>query len=252
MSTAVVSKDPQPIKAIDTPDSVTPMQMIRIAVEQGADMDKLDRLMSLQERWEANEAKKAFVVAMTAFKSETIEILKDKQVRFTTTKGTTEYKHATLHSAVTAAAPMLSKHGLSHRWKTAQSENALVTVTCIITHHLGHFEETTLSAPPDNSGGKNSIQAIASTVAYLERYTFMAATGLTSKDMDDDGHGATQIETISEEQAADLRAKIEEVGCGVDAFLKIAKVDRLEDIATNRYAAAMSWLNNFAKHSGGQ
>jgi len=45
--------------------------------------------MALQERWEANEAKKAYVSAMTAFKSESIEILKDKSVSFSGTSTST-------------------------------------------------------------------------------------------------------------------------------------------------------------------
>ena len=78
-------------------DSITPMQMLQIAVEQNADMDKMEKLMALSERWEANEAKKAFVAAMTAFKGENIEILKDKTVSFTgRDNNTTSYKHASL------------------------------------------------------------------------------------------------------------------------------------------------------------
>ena len=40
--------------------AITPMQMIAQAVAQGADIDKLQKLMDLQERWEANEARKAY------------------------------------------------------------------------------------------------------------------------------------------------------------------------------------------------
>jgi len=41
------------------PTSLTPMTLINMAVSQGADTDKLKQLMDLQERWEANEARKA-------------------------------------------------------------------------------------------------------------------------------------------------------------------------------------------------
>ena len=59
-----------------------------------------------------------------------------------------------------------------------------------VTHIKGHSEDTTLSGPPDDSGRKNNIQQIASTVSYLERYTLFALLGLASQDMDDDGQGA--------------------------------------------------------------
>ena len=57
---------------------------------------------------------------------------------------------------------------------------------------MGHSEETTLKAPPDTSGSKNSIQAIGSTVTYLERYTLLAATGMAAAGMDNDGRFADE------------------------------------------------------------
>ena len=40
--------------------AITPMDMINTAIERGADIDQLTKLMDLQERWEANEARKAY------------------------------------------------------------------------------------------------------------------------------------------------------------------------------------------------
>jgi ERF superfamily len=71
-------------------------------------------------------------------------------------------------------------------------------VTCILTHQMGHSEETTLAGAPDNSGSKNSIQAIGSTVTYLERYTLLAATGLAAANGDNDGQGAPKWEKLQE------------------------------------------------------
>jgi hypothetical protein len=164
-------------------NQITPMHMLQIAVQQGADLDKLQKLMDLQDRWEANNARKAFVAAMAAFKSEPMEILKSKEVNI---PGGAKFKHATLADVCDGVCAALSKHGLSHKWEVVQ-DTATVTVTCIITHELGHSERVTLSAPPDDSGRKNGIQQVASTVTYLQRYTLMAATGLAARDMDDDG-----------------------------------------------------------------
>ena len=68
--------------------ALTPVELLRIAVSQNADIDKLTKLMDLQERWERNEARKAFVVAMNAFKSAPPTISKNKQVSFQSSKGT--------------------------------------------------------------------------------------------------------------------------------------------------------------------
>ena len=153
------------------------------------DVDKLEALLEVQMQWEANEAKKAFVVAMSAFKENPPEILKDKTVNYSTSKGTTSYKHATLHNVTSKINTELSKHGLTASWVTSQ-DNGSVKVSCKITHIQGHSEECCLSAPPDATGSKNVIQAIGSTVTYLQRYTLLALTGLATCGQDDDGKGA--------------------------------------------------------------
>ena len=158
--------------------------------DDGIDVDKLEKLFEIQERWEANEARKAYHQAMADFKANPPEILKDKKVSFKNNdQTTTSYSHATLHNVTSVINAELSKHGLTASWTTGQSDKG-VSVTCRITHIMGHSEETTLVAPADGSGKKNSIQAIGSTVTYLERYTLFAITGIAGKDQDDDGNGA--------------------------------------------------------------
>ena len=150
------------------------------------DVDKLEALLKVQMQWEANEAKKAYVQAMSAFKENPPEILKDKNVSYQTSKGNIDYNHATLHNVTSSINKALSEHGLTASWVTSQ-DNGSVKVICKITHIMGHSEETCLSAPPDATGSKNAIQAIGSTVTYLQRYTLLALTGLATHDQDDDG-----------------------------------------------------------------
>lgn len=189
---------------------ITPMQMLQIAIQQGADLDKMKQLMDLQERWEKNEARKAFVVALNAFKANAPKIVKDKQVRFTTTKGVTEYKHALSGAASEQIGEALAQHGISHRWDVEQAEGK-IRVTCILTHAMGHSERVTLAASPDDSGGKNGIQAIGSTVSYLQRYSLFAATGLVPLDADDDGRGGGGDHVMAENVKADFLAAVEGV-----------------------------------------
>lgn len=173
------------------PASTTPAQLLEIAVSQGADLDKLERLMALQERWEANEARKDFIVAMSAFKSEPLEIYKNKQVGYTTKDGEfVGYKHATLSDVANVVIPAMARHDLSHRWDVKQDAGRII-VTCVVTHKRGHSETVSLDGSPDNSGKKNAIQQVASTVTYLQRYTLLLATGLAAQDQsEDDGRGA--------------------------------------------------------------
>lgn len=169
-----------------------PLALVDKAIEKGVTPEALDKLMQLALQWEANEARKEFVVALNSFKANPPVIDKNKHVSYKNKDGSyTEYDHATLDHAVEIVSASLSQYGLSFRWKTTQSEGK-VRVTCILTHSLGHSEETTLESGPDISGGKNPIQGIGSAVTYLERYTLLAAVGLAAQDQDDDGQGTSQ------------------------------------------------------------
>ena len=148
--------------------------------------------MGLQERWEATQARKAFNAAIAAFKADPPEILKSVTVDFTSkrTGERTSYKHEDLAELLAAVDPVLAEHGLGSL--QGGCDNGQVTVTCVIGHADGYSEaDNTLSAAPDTSGSKNHVQAIASAVSYLQRYTLKAALGLAAA-RDDDGRASRQ------------------------------------------------------------
>jgi hypothetical protein len=145
----------------------------------------------------------------------------------------------------------LSEQGLSSAWETVQDEKG-IAVTCKITHILGHSEKTTLKAGGDDSGGKNKIQAIGSTVTYLSRYTLLSLVGLATAEMDDDGAGS-EAEYISDEQMADINEWIESIGgdC-LQNFKKYIGVDELDKIPAKDYKKAITALKNTEKKKKGE
>lgn len=156
------------------------------AAESGADLERLEKLMDLHERFQKSEGIKAFDDAMANFRSEHMVIYKTKYVDI---PGGAKFKHAQLADVCDTVIQNLSKYGLRHRWKTEQPGGTKVKVTCIISHRLGHSESTELESLPDTGGNKSPIHAIASAVALLERYTLIAATGLAARDMDSNPQG---------------------------------------------------------------
>jgi len=185
--------------------AITPMGMIELAVKNNAPIDQLERLMALQERHEENEARKAFVQALSDFKNVGLIITKDKHVKY----GNTEYKHATLGNICNILGAELSKFGLSYRWNTEQVDNR-IKVTCVLMHTMGHSESISLEASADTSGSKNSIQAIGSAVSYLERYTLLAITGTATQEQDDDGQGFGMEDVMDESTVVNYLAKMDE------------------------------------------
>lgn len=161
------------------------------ALQAGVPLEQLQGLLAIQKDWEANEARKAFVADMAAFKLNPPEILKDKHVTFETSKGTTSYDHATIGNVCEKIIVAAAAHGFSHRWVPGRLEDGRLSVTTVVTHRLGHFEETVLEGPRDDSGGKNAIQGAISTNTYLSRHGVLMAFGFATKDQpDDDGRGA--------------------------------------------------------------
>lgn len=223
-------------------DEATPMAMLDRAISSGASVETLSKLMDLQDRWEANNARKAFASAMAAVKSELPKIVKSKKVDFTTSKGRTNYQYEDLASIMEQVGPILSKHGLSVRYRTSAEPNLPIAVTCIIEHAAGHHEENTLMAGRDDSGNKNSIQAIGSTVTYLQRYTLKAALGLAAA-ADDDGKRADDTAgVITEAEREIILSMIDETGSDIAKFCEVLEIDSIADMPAAKFRRAVAKL----------
>lgn len=230
--------------------TISPAEMLYAALEKGAtteSMATLSQMLELQQKWEANEARKAWHSAMSSWKTKTPVITKTKEVDFTNSKGNrTHYFHADLADACKVISESMSPFGLSVTWKTKQIENK-IEVTCYITHEFGHSEFTSLAGIPDESGGKNGLQAIGSTVSYLERYTLFALCGLAAHGQDDDGRGAgnpaqgkgdTGLKTLSylsPEQVEEFKKIIGYKGIEEDRFLKYMGSESIDRIKASDY-----------------
>jgi len=207
------------------PAVLTPMALIERAMTSGADMALIEKFADMQDRWDARNARKAFDEAIAAAKAEIPPI----------------QRNADFSAIAKVVDPILSKHGLSYRFRTAQAER--ISVTCILSHKAGHFEETTLAGPADTSGNKNAIQAIGSTLTYLQRYSLVQMLGLAASN-DDDGKSAGAGECVTLEQVEELIALADEVGADKEAFCRYFKVDGFADIKIRDFDRAKAALNS--------
>src|SRR6266404_5315335 len=155
MNVAVVEMLPQ-----QQVTEITPMQMLQVAVAQGADLERIQKLMDLQDRWEAKQALHAFNAALAAFKKNPPNIVKDLLNK--------QYNswYTSLGNLVNTTNAALGEHGLSASWEIEQGE--LIAVTCVLEHVQGHSRRVRLEGPPDTYGSKNTLQQIRSTLTYLK------------------------------------------------------------------------------------
>lgn len=178
------------------PAQGTPDALLAMAVNQNLDIDKLKQLMDMKREWEDRLAKKAFFAALASFQFKCPVIEKNKNISFGEGRKT-NYNFAPLGEIEKQIKGPMQECGLTKRWEINNSDPAKILVTCIITHVDGHSESCPMDGPKDTSGSKNEIQARASTITYLERYTLLAALGLSTADEDDDGQSTGDKTTSS-------------------------------------------------------
>lgn len=219
--------------------AITPMAMLDRALSSGRDLETIEKLMALQERWEAGQARKAFNEAFAAFKAEAVTVIRNRKVTDGPLKGRT---YAELVSFVDAATPALSKHGLSASWNITRDEKDWIEVTCTVEHVLGGKKSVPLGGPPDTGGAKNNLQARISTVTYLERATFKAACGLAEQGDDDDGQSAGDGALITDEQAQQIRDLIETTNSDTIKFCRYMKIPSIPEMPAAMFDRAVAAL----------
>lgn len=238
------------VTKIDPPESqpLTLLAYLR-AAESGADLDRLEKLMELHERFEKHQAVKAFNQAMADFRSESMVILKTKYVDIA---GGAKFWHAELGNIVEEVVPKMSKYGLYHDWKPKQRDDKQIEISCIIKHALGHEgEPTTLFAPPDTLGNKTLIHAIAATTTFLQRYTLLMACGLAPKGMDTNATVPEGAVTLEKPTDFDLWAQDAESAAaqGSDTLMALWKKTP-EDLRTYVIAGKKSFWDDLKAKAG--
>lgn len=255
---------PVPSTAVALATAFSPPELLHTAILQGADVEVIERLSALAERWQiaadSRQARKAFDAAMADAKAKMPTIKKNRHVKFAARdagKAGTDYWHEDLAEVVDTVQGVFSGFGLFFRWRTTQPTPGQVTVACILSHRDGHSEETELTAAVDTSGNKNHIQAIKSASTYLQRSTLLAAAGVAARGADDDGQSAGIAALASDfpgdnvyvtsDQISALTAACKSVGCSHAKFLDWSDVATFEEILAVDYDRRLAGLQNFRK-----
>jgi hypothetical protein len=217
--------------------SPDPMQIISDAINQGTDVQVIEKMFDLWERNEDRMAAKAFDVAMSKFQNEVPPIPRVKRAD--------RYHFAPFEKIMELIRPHLAANDLSVRFSTKYEQEGYITAYCTVAHKDGHKETSEFTCPvPDMKAQKiNVAQMQGSANSYSKRYALANALNLAFVDEDDDGVAAA-IEYISKEQVANLEALIEEVDADKAAFLKWAKSESLDVIPVAKYSTCVARLED--------
>lgn len=206
---AIVQHQPEARQELALPqDTGAAMLAIisRAASDPSCDVDKMERLLQMKERMDASNAKKAFAEALHGFQSECPQIHRGKWIEV---KGEKRSRFAAYEDMMTTVQPVMQKWGFSATFdsNTNAQNGRICSVTCTLSHIGGHSVQSTFPVMPDETGSKNSIQAIGSALSYGKRYSLGAVLGLVFTNEDDDGKATSAAAEAREEIAVELPPK---------------------------------------------
>lgn len=221
----------------------TPADMIRMAVSGGADLEKMEKLLALQERWEANEARKAFARDYAIVQTEIHSVVKKSS------NPQTHSKYADLSAVIESARPVYTRSGFSIIFYEGKSDaQEHVRICADVLHIMGHKETFYYDVPLDGVGIKGNanmtkIHAKASSTSYARRYLMCMIWNIATSD--DDGNAATIVPKITNEQLSTLRDILISIGDEKKegAFCKFFGVTTLDELKSTDYQKALSTLN---------
>jgi hypothetical protein len=177
----------------------------RVARDPSVDIDRLERLLTLQRDTLAQQAKMAFARDFAAMQSSMPTIneygeIKHKDRDNPRAEAQLIGTYAYWEDINEAILPVLAQFGFSLNFRVQRDADQVV-VTGILSHKEGHTEETALPLPHDHSGKKNAVQAIGSAISYGKRYTATLLLNLTTRNDETDDDGETAVNNKSSSQA---------------------------------------------------
>lgn len=219
----------------------------RAARDPNVDIDKMERLIEMQERVQRRNAEVAFYDALAVMQPQLPVITEKGGIK--DRSGKVQSTYALWEDINEAIAPILSEHGFSLTFKGRTEDGKFITVG-ILAHRDGHRETTEVELPADTSGSKNAVQAIGSAKSYGKRYAAFDLLNITTRGADDDGQKAGNVPLIDVGQAKAMRDLMKVKNQSETKFVAYLAssarypIASLEDVHAADFDAAMNILRS--------
>lgn len=227
-STAIVQMDP-----------LTAM-IERAARDPSIDLDRLERLMQMQERAKLQQHAADFNEALSSVQLELTPIARDSN------NPQTHSKYASYFAVDKVIRPIYGKHGFRLSFDTGDDGPPDHVRVWAILSRGGHIERYHYDSPITTTGiqGKAMMtltHAKASAITYAKRYLAGMIFNLSTGE-DDDGNAASMGNVIDDDQWVVIKSLVDETGANVEAFCKLLKVDSLAQIPARQFDSAVALL----------
>ena len=168
------------------PSSDLVLMFERLATNPDVNVEKLERLIAMQERIVAHNAKAEFDAAFSQMQGEIPIITEKGEIAV---DGKVRSKYARNEDIQEIVRPILQAYGFAIRFRNEFADGKL-TIVGILSHRSGHSEEDAFVCVADTSGSKNAIQALGSSRSYGQRYCTISLLNIATRGEDDDGRGS--------------------------------------------------------------
>lgn len=236
------------------PAPVTDMNSALLAVIERAsrdpsvDIDKLERLLEMQERVHARQAEAAFNQALNSAQAEM------RPISTNATNPQTKSRYATFDKLDSALRPIYTKHGFSLSFDEGDSPKPEhVRVICYVSHIGGHSRTYHRDMPADGKGAKGGdvmtkTHAAGAAGSYGARYLLKGIFNVAVGEGDTDGNTNVPTEKASAAQVKSIRDLLNVKGRNEARFIAYVnsncgyEVASLEDIRAADFEAVMKVL----------
>lgn len=160
----------------------------RASTDPNVDIDKLERLLAMQERVLARDAETAFNVAMNAAQAEM------RPISANASNPQTRSRYATFDKLDSALRPIYTAHGFSLSFDEGDSPKPEhVRVLCYVSHVGGHTRTYHRDMPADGKGAKGGdvmtkTHAAGAAGSYGARYLLKGIFNVSVGEDDRDGN----------------------------------------------------------------
>lgn len=246
-----VARAAVPAPAAESSEADAFLAMVeRIARDPNANVEAMEKLLSMRERIMAHTARAAYTKAMAEMKPK-LPVIERRGLIVIPSKDSSKPDQKTpfakWEDIDTAITPVLAAHGFALTFRSGVAQDGKITVTGVLSHVDGHTEETTITLPHDSTGSKNAVQAVGSSTSYGKRYTATLLLNLRTKGEDDDGAAGGAPGAISEEQRERLQALFDETDADVPKFCKFWKIEAVVDLPAKSFDEAVRMLEEKKK-----
>ena len=187
--TAIVTREEAEVPSIS--ESTAIIQVIeRAARNPNVDIDKMERLLQMQERIMEREAIRSFNEAMRAAQAAMPQVVADAD------NDQTRSRYARYETVSAAVQPIITEHGFSLSFGEEDSPKPNhLRIVCDVAHVGGYTKRYHGDVPFDMAGIKGNVNktpthAYGSTKSYGRRYLKLDIFDIAIKGIDDDGIAA--------------------------------------------------------------